>query len=148
MSLQSSKLNAQNIFHLKDSFERSDLNYSAISNMDYSNYDHLLDSVFNAVRGKFKIYRFVRFSKGISKDNVDPDSTFKELIVLKVKNNIVLEGYYVPLDWREPPISSVLLKSTTRIAFKDFLNTDDLKFVSLYPGGGYRLLSNSILSLE
>jgi hypothetical protein len=107
-------------FTLLDKQEKSDFNYSGIDSINYFfGKNDLLDNVFNPQAGNYIVYRFTRTSKGISKLN---DSTIvtTELILLKVEPNtkIIMEAIYFPLEWRELPLSAVLMKSTPNIKLR------------------------------
>ena len=122
------------LFHLKDIHYLSDVNFNAISNIDKYPLDNLIDSVFNVQAGKYIVYRFERFSVANSKDNLN-SKEYQELIIAKVSGNIIVEAYYCPLSWREPPISSVVLVSQRKVRLKKRLSTKKMKFKNINPNG-------------
>ena len=122
------------LFHLKDIYYLSDVNFNAISNIDKYPLDNLIDSVFNVQAGKYIVYRFERFSVSNSKDNLN-SKEYQELIIAKVSGNIIVEAYYCPLSWREPPISSVVLVSQRKVRLKKRLSTKKMKFKNINPNG-------------
>jgi hypothetical protein len=121
-------------FYLKDINYLSDLNYKAIAHIDEYPLDKLIDSVFNVQRGKYTIYRFERISTSESKDNLNLKEN-KELIIVKVSENIIVEAYYCPLNWGEPPISHVFLVSQKEIRLAKKISTKRMKFKNTDPNG-------------
>ena len=131
------------LFYLKDINYLSDINYKSITNIDEYPLDKLVDSVFNMQVGKYTIYRFERISPSESKDNLNPKEN-KELIIAKVSENKIVEAYYCPLNWREPPISNVLLVSKKKIRLTKRFSTKKMKFKSTNPNG-IRILRDGII---
>jgi hypothetical protein len=150
MSLSYSDANAQNIFYLKDVAEKSDINYAGLSNVnEYNSAQQLLDSVFNIKEGNYKVYRFIREIVPVKKDRVNEDTISQELIVLKVSGTTIIEAYYCPLHWKEPPVSSVLLKSKNKVPISQKVKVEELLFEPYDPDMGINILDNdSILSME
>jgi hypothetical protein len=128
-------INGQNSeFLLRDIHYQSDINYSAISKIDDCSLENLIDSVFNIQEGKFTIYRFERISTIDTKDNLRTKEN-KEIIITKVLGNKILEAYYCPLSWREPPISHVVLVSQKKVRLSKEVSVKRLKFKNLTQGG-------------
>jgi hypothetical protein len=132
------------LFYLKDIHYLSDINYKAIANIDEYPLDKLIDSVFNVQTGKYTVYRFERVSTSESKDNLNSKEN-KELIIAKVFKNKIVEAYYCPLNWSEPPISSILLVSQTKVRLLKKISTKKMIFKNINPNGISVLIEGDIV---
>lgn len=106
---QTNHLKAQNYFLLLDSCVSCDFNYAGIDSIDtFSAYvPNRMDSVFNTVSGKYKVYRFIERSIGFD-NSYFPDSTAYEvkhqILIMKVdKNNLISDAYTYQLEYDQHP---------------------------------------------
>jgi hypothetical protein len=115
-------------YRLLDSFEHADLNYNQIDSINsIGGGIAMLDSVFNVVPGKYTIYRFMTYDRGILFDDFESD--INELIILKVNSTgRIVDGYYYLLQTPEMPLSCFLYKITQKRRKKDVIKIDSLKF--------------------
>ncbi|MDR1877910.1 MAG: hypothetical protein LBQ84_09855 [Flavobacteriaceae bacterium] len=107
-------------FILLDKFDESDFNYNLIDSINnYIGKENLLNNVFNVRKGDYTVYRFLRQRNGESKKG-DVNSVGSELIIVKIhpQSNKVIEAIYFPLDWKELPLSDVLVKSHPNIKLR------------------------------
>lgn len=124
-------------FYLIDSCKNSDINYKMIQNIDLCDADKYLSEVFNCVDGKSSIYRFMRKRKiGVDipmnslydTTHISPDSTLKEIIILKVKNGFIVDAYYFHLSLAEGPASAFLLRIRKKMKLRGTIDTQLLNF--------------------
>ena len=115
-------------YNLLDSFENSDLNYSSIDSINsITGGITMLDSVFNVVKGKYTVYRFMTYDRGILFDGYESD--FNNLIILKVDSTgIIVDGYKYFLQNPEMPSTCFLYKLTKKKRKKEKLKIKKLKF--------------------
>lgn len=129
-------VNAQNnnAFYLKREYPMSDLNYFGIENIDEYQFESLVDSVFNVKPGIYSVRIYERISKSDTKsqDNLKENI---ELIIVKIIDNQIIETYYCPLNWREPPISRVLLHSKEKIKLSNKIPLKKIKMRNVYKDG-------------
>lgn len=133
----SNESKAQNYFLLLDSCVNCELNYQGIDSIDtFSAYASVrMDSVFNVVPGKYKVYRFIQLTVGFD-DRFLPDSTGYEtkhdLLILKVdEKSHIVDGYTFALDNHEHPSKCSLYKlilSKKKEKFVSGLYLSKLKF--------------------
>ena len=91
------------------------------------------------VKGECNIYQFDRHRYG----DLYPDSVgfVREIILVKVKDGFIEESYFIPCDWKEPPMTEVMQVSHERVPFKKRISIKRLKFEKLdksYPIDGGR----------
>lgn len=139
------KVKAQSIFYLKDTFTNADLNYAAITDINQHCCDSLFDRVFNVVNGKFTVNRYLRYSSPNNKNTIHNNRSNREVIILKTSNHVVVDAYYCPLDWKELPISGVLLKSVKRPRLRKSMLIEDFDFRPVDSNGISILRAGSVL---
>lgn len=139
------KVQSQSIFYLKDTFINSDLNYTAITNINEHCCDSLLDKVFSVERGNYTIYRYLRASKPNNKNTIHDNRIDREVIILKALNHVVVDAYYCPLDWKELPISGVLLKSEKKPQLREKMLVEDFDFRPVETNGISILRAGSVM---
>lgn len=99
----------QNAYMLYDVHSASDLNYNALNSFNASP-SAMLDSVFNPLPGKFKVYRFIEANWGYAKD-ADSVSIFRNILIIKTdQSDKIVDAYQYTLDWAEPPLSCDLFR--------------------------------------
>ncbi|MCD6010886.1 MAG: hypothetical protein K0Q79_748 [Flavipsychrobacter sp.] len=112
-------------FYLEQIKYNSDFNFhNIISKVDTCAIDSIKKLVLSLEVGRYTVYVFEREISGISHD--DNPNIRQELIIMKVIKNTIVESYYFPLNWREPPVSAVILGSQKKVKIKDKLSTDSL----------------------
>ena len=81
------------------------------------------------VKGEYNIYQFDRHRYG----DLYPDSVgfVREIILVKVKDGFIEESYFIPCDWKEPPMTVVMQVSHQRVPFKKRISIKRLKFEKL-----------------
>lgn len=109
-----------------------DFNYSFINNIDSCFWTGEIENIIQP-KGEYSIYVFKRNTIGLSKLGFQKE--FVECIFQKIDNNIVLESIYIPLTWREPPISSVVLFSTNTITISDSVPIRNILFHNIEEAG-------------
>lgn len=109
-----------------------DFNYSFINNIDSCFWTDEIENIIQP-KGEYSIYVFKRNTIGLSKLGFQEE--FVECIFQKIDNNIVLESIYIPLTWREPPISSVVLFSTNTITISDSVPIRNILFHNINETG-------------
>ena len=55
----------------------------------------------------------------------------KEIILIKLLNDVIVESYWIPCDWEEPPITTQILHSTTQIPYRQKIRVKKLKFKNI-----------------
>jgi len=48
---------------------------------------------------------------------IDTFGFVRDIVLIKVIDGFIVESYYIPCDWREPPITAVILYSNKRLKF-------------------------------
>ena len=109
-----------------------DFNYSFINNIDSCFFFIVIENIIRPI-GEYSIYVFKRNTMRLSKLGFQEE--FVECIFQKIDNNIVLESIYIPLTWREPPISSVMLFSTNAITISDSVPIRNILFYNIKETG-------------
>ncbi len=109
-----------------------DFNYSFINNIDSCFWTNDIENIIQP-NGEYSIYVFKRRTIRFSKLGFQEE--FVECIFQKVDNNIVLESIYIPLTWREPPISTVVLFSTNTITISNSVPIRNILFYNIKETG-------------
>lgn len=121
-------------FYIKQISYKVDFDKINIDDIDSIPIDSLSINKFNLIEGKYTIYFFERKILGKSKDDINLPIKY-DLIIIKVDNEKLIESYYFPLSWREPPISNVILNSKKGIKISKKLSTDSIGFVPIKDEG-------------
>lgn len=121
-----------NNFKLIYELPHADFNYSYINNIDSCFWNGEIENIIKP-NGEYSICVFKRNTIRLSKLGFQEE--FVECIFQKIDNNIVLESIYIPLTWREPPISNVVLFSTIAIAISDSVPIRNILFHNIKEAG-------------
>jgi hypothetical protein len=88
----------------------------------------LLKNVFNPIKGKYLVYRFIAKFKGESFTGKIKD--FQDILIVKTdKNNQIIEAYQYTLEWTDLPDADLYKSSCHGLYLKDKLNISDFKLV-------------------
>lgn len=123
-------------YFLLDKFTDSDLPEISYNKIDrfIGNEKLLLEKVFYPVKGTFTVYRFL--SQIIIDRNIFSISVSKryayDIILLKEKNNKIIDGYRFPLYWTEVPSKAGLFRVNSVVTIKDSVAVESLKFNPIY----------------
>ena len=118
------------VYKLIDSSKASDINYEAIISMKKQNPGvKLLDHVFNTLKGKYKVYRFMASYTGISGMS-NEEKEFHDIIIVKTNEaNKVIDAYMYNLDFSDPPSMNAIYRRTSKnIYLNDKMSISDFKF--------------------
>lgn len=55
----------------------------------------------------------------------------RDIILIKVKDGFIVESYFIPCDWKEPPITAVILFSNKRIKFSKKIRLKKLELKNI-----------------
>ena len=131
-------------FRYTKTINNSDFINERITNIDsYLSGDFPIDSVFAIVNGKFDIVFFERYSYGYS---VMGEYTFShEVIISKVLDGKIVESYFVPLDWKEPPMHYQIQISRQKLPIEQVMRIKDFHFKPLDESGRNLLEDNCLI---
>lgn len=120
-------------FHVDRMILHADINYDLIRVIDTIDIEGLCDNIVLMDSNEYSIYLLSRKGKGISlnEDTID----VSELIIFKSYNDRILESYYIPLSWREPPLSNVILHSRKTIPTKAIIDINEIGLLPINPDG-------------
>lgn len=107
--------NAQSNYSSLDFKDQADLNYNKIGVIDSvsKSYQFMIDSVFNFVDGKYKIYRLVRKFQFYDKESKLVEN--HELLVLKVDSKKrIIDSYHYLLEFPELPSECMLYRLSNK----------------------------------
>lgn len=114
-----------NNFELILKLPHADFNYSFINDIDTCFWTNDIQNIIRT-EGEYSIYVFKRSEMRLSKSGFQEE--FVEYIFQKIDDDIVLESIYIPLTWREPPISRVVLYSSDVIPVSDSVPVRNILF--------------------
>ena len=120
-----------NFFYTK-TYEQADFSRQTLDSVAYGILDcNDLISIGFIVKGNFTILQFERYIYG----DLWPDDIgfVREVILIKIEKDIVVESYFLPCDWAEVPITVAIAHSTERILYRNGLNIKKLKWTVLEP---------------
>ena len=114
-----------------DKFENSDLNYEQIDSINSAEKGiKMLNSTFNVIKGDYTIYRFMTYDRGVVFDeHID---NMNDLIILKVDNNKIIDGYQYFLQNPEMPSTCHLYRLTKKKKLTHKMQISSLKFKRVY----------------
>lgn len=122
------------VFQLTDKIENSDFNHNNIREIDSLKLIGSLNiDSYLYEKGNFDIYIFTRVFKGEAKNGKIME--FTEKIFVKVSEEFIVESYYIPYSWNEPPIKNVILYSNKKIKLKNILLIEELNYINITENG-------------
>lgn len=124
----------ENNFYIKQITYQSDFDFIDFNDIDNIPMDRLSINMFNLKEGKYTIYCFERKKLGESKDNINSPLQ-SDYLLIKTDKGKIIESYYLPLSWREPPISNVILSSKKEIKISSKISTDIILFMPINDSG-------------
>ena len=132
-------------FRYTKTIRNSDFIYERIANIEsyLSKGDNPIDSVFATVNGINDIVFFERYSYGYS---VVGEYTFShEAIISKVLDGNIIESYFVPFDWKEPPMSYQIQISRKKLPMEHVMHVKDFDFKMLNESGRNLIEDNCLI---
>lgn len=134
MNLSLGYAQTNGVFKLVDTKKNSDINYLTIKNINsLGHIDEEMLQNFKPVKGQYTTYTFIKEFIGYSVDGFDVES-YKEvqmhdIIVLKTNSdNIILDGFYYRLEWREVPSQSMIFRVFAQgVKLKNNLKVSELE---------------------
>lgn len=131
-----SKLQGQESdFYINQVFCNADLVEDEFNRIDDRPLDSLDIDDFIMNGGGYTVYCFIRRMVCESKDSLRTVDFGMEYILVKVKGKRILESYYLPFSWREPPISNVVLRSRKNRKISRRVCTKYIRFVPVREDG-------------
>ena len=120
--------------HEEACFNKSGLD--SISN--FIGEESLFKNVFNTLNGEYTIYQLTRgvTKKGTKKDYGSSSTT--ELLMVGVAEGVIVEVYFFPLNWREPPLEGVLFYSTPNLKLAESFNVSELNLRPYLQGSSFQ----------
>ncbi|MCB1176470.1 MAG: hypothetical protein KDK36_02720 [Leptospiraceae bacterium] len=126
----------QSIYQIVDIKNNSDFDYTFLKNINSVDVPYPKDSSFQIgdfkyKKGKYKIIKFMNVDYGdvsYSKKKI----LIHKILVLKLKNNKILDGYHYTLEWQDVPSYS-LWKVTAKTNLKKDMTFDELKLSPFEP---------------
>lgn len=91
-----------------------------------------LKNIHFIVEGDYTILQYERYRYG--ELYLDTVGFVRDVFLLKVKNDIIIESYFIPCDWKEPPITAVILSSSKHISFKQKIKIKKLELTNMESG--------------
>lgn len=131
-------------YYLFDSKNNADFNYQNIDSINnFPDGFKLMDSVFNVVNGKFKVYRFIARDTAFIYDESGVKSV-STLILLKVnKKNNIIDGCRYFLENAEMPFTCNLYRISKNKILKNNLSLNSLRFKKVHKEiNGYEVCDN------
>ena len=104
-------------YKLLDKTYSSDINSRLIAMLDTARPGiALINNVFQPVKGKFTVYRFLAIFQGLSFTNTEKE--FHDIIIVKTDaKNKIISAYQYTLEWAEPPMETDLYISTCKDSY-------------------------------
>lgn len=122
-----------NDFQLVEKICHADFNYHFIDNIDSCFYENIdscnIREKLLLSEGSYSIYVFERHIKNSSKKGFESERI--DCIFQKTCNDTIVESIYIPLTWREPPISRVMLFSKKKIPLNEPIKICDIEFLNI-----------------
>lgn len=132
-------------FRLTQKIYHADFNYHFIECIDtcfHWNIDSCDIKKKILSKGFYSIYVFERHLEMF--DKLGGKSERIECVFQKVFNDTIVESIYIPLTWREPPISAVILYSNIKFKICKYIEISSLDFhskldygINILPCEGY-----------
>ena len=120
-------------FYYTRTYAHADFNSSALDSAAYELMDcNCLKNIHFIVEGDYTILQYERYRYG--ELYLDTVGFVRDVFLLKVKNDIIIESYFIPCDWKEPPITAVILSSSKHISFKQKIKIKKLELTNMESG--------------
>ncbi|MBO4542329.1 MAG: hypothetical protein J5725_04020 [Bacteroidales bacterium] len=117
-------------FYYTGNYEQVDFNGQTLYSLDYDTLDcKCLDRTKFFCKGDFNIMQFERYRYG--ELYIDIYGFVRDIILIKVKDGFIVESYFIPCDWKEPPITAVILFSNKRIKFSKKIRLKKLELKNI-----------------
>lgn len=132
LEVNAQKVNKPN-FYLLDKTEYSDFNVEKIKMINSEPKGRvMLDSVFNVVKGNYRVYRFSTYDSGVLFDE-SGIRQLNEIIILKVnKKNKIVDGYKYFLQNPVMPSTCNLYRITRKIRARPIIKIQNFKFKKVH----------------
>lgn len=98
----------------------------------------LLKKVFQPIQGKYEVFRFICKMKinnfeNFSSDRIENiEKYIYDLIIVKVEDSVIIDGYRFPLYWSEMPSKAGLFRLTKPIPIDTCVPIQSLLFKPVY----------------
>lgn len=118
-----------NFFYTK-TYAYADFNSTALDSVAYELMDcNCLMNVKFIEGGDYTIMQYERYRYG--ELYIDTFGFVRDIVLIKVIDGFIVESYYIPCDWREPPITAVILYSNKRFKFSKKIRLKKLKLKNI-----------------
>lgn len=120
-------------YHFLDKVENADLNYDGIAAIDAlpGGKESMLKNVFNIKPGHYTVYRFMTSEMG-EVPYAERLVEINKIIILKVKDGKIIDGYHFILQASEMPFTCRLYRITQKPKLKTVFPVKELKFKRVY----------------
>ncbi len=117
-------------FYYTKTYANADFNSTALDSVAYELTDcNCLTNVKFIVEGNYTIMQYERYRYG--ELYIDTVGFVRDVVLIKVKDDVVIESYFIPCGWRDPPITDVILYSSKRIYFKQKIKIKKIKLTNM-----------------
>ncbi len=117
-------------FYYTKKYEQMDFNGKVLDSLDFGTLDcNCLETKNLFCEGDFNILQFERYRYG--ELYIDTFGFVRDIVLIKVTDGFIVESYFIPCDWKEPPITAVILYSNKRLKLSKKIKLKELKLKNI-----------------
>lgn len=119
-------------FYYTRTYEKMGLNVNALNSLNFeTQVCNCLEITKFLCNEDSKIMQFERYRYG--ELYIDSFGFVRDIVLIKVIDGFIVESYFIPCDWKEPPITAVILFSNKRVKFTKKIRLKKLKLKNIEP---------------